>query len=64
MMINCDLLFSQFRKYKRGMRFVAACFIYFSDRNSNRTLLSDFNKNWNVSIYFLYNSYRAYSYNP
>jgi len=31
--------------------------------NVKSTLLSDFNKNWNVSIYFLYNSYRAFSYN-
>jgi len=32
--------------------------------NVKSTLLSDFNKNWNASLYFLYNSYRVYSYNP
>ena len=36
-MINCEFLFSQVRKCKRGMRFVA-CFSNFCNRNSNRKM--------------------------
>jgi len=50
MMINCDLLFSQFRKCKRGMRFVV-CFSYFFDRNCNRKMFEYFGHKLYVEVF-------------